>query len=136
VGLELRLLPRQPSTGGLADDFVGGNDGRKAQTLDVARLVTPGNIPMAMAYISSSLDLRRATGSIGIGSTAKSAGTGSARLVTSPLRGGLDKTYAARHPVRAGVDIVQAKRSAQEELKTQSNAAAAPMFKECALIIG
>jgi integrase-like protein len=42
------------------------------------------------------------------------------------------KRDATRQQVRAGFDIVQAKRTAREEAKTVINAAAAPTFKECA----
>jgi integrase len=42
------------------------------------------------------------------------------------------KRDAARQQVRAGVDIVHAKRSARGEAKSVSAAAASPTFKECA----
>jgi integrase len=42
------------------------------------------------------------------------------------------KRDAARQEVRAGVDIVQAKRSAREEAKAVAVVSAAPTFKECA----
>jgi hypothetical protein len=42
------------------------------------------------------------------------------------------KRDAARHEVRAGVDIVQEQRSASADAKAELAAAAAPTFKECA----
>ena len=42
------------------------------------------------------------------------------------------KRDAARQEVRAGVDVVQAKRSARQELTAEAAVAAAPTFKECA----
>jgi integrase len=48
------------------------------------------------------------------------------------LREARIKRDAARQQVRAGIDIVQAKRTAREEAKTASVAAAAPTFQECA----
>lgn len=51
---------------------------------------------------------------------------------TCPLKDARFKLDTARQELRAGVDIVQVKRSAREEAKAVEAAAAAPTFKECA----
>jgi integrase len=57
-------------------------------------------------------------------------GLGSVKDVS--LREARIKRDAARQLVRAGTDIVQAKRTAREEAKTASATAAAPTFRQCA----
>jgi integrase len=57
-------------------------------------------------------------------------GLGSVKDVS--LREARIKRDAARHLVRAGIDIVHAKRTARDEAKAVSVAAAAPTFQECA----
>jgi integrase len=57
-------------------------------------------------------------------------GLGSVKDVS--LREARIKRDAARQLVRAGTDIVQAKRTAREEAKTVSATAAAPTFRQCA----
>jgi hypothetical protein len=53
-------------------------------------------------------------------------------LVDVSLKESRIKRDAARHQVRAGIDIVQVKRSAREEAKVEARVAELPTFKECA----
>jgi hypothetical protein len=89
----------------------------KLKPLEVARQVTPGKYPDGDGLYF-----------VVAGPTWHGLGS----LQDVSLKDARIKLDTARQEVRAGVDIVQVKRSAREEAKAVEAAAAAPTFKECA----
>ncbi len=101
----------------------------KRKPLEVGRLVKPGKYPDGdgLYLIVAGPAPRHWSYRHSINGKQRWHGLGSLNDVS--LREARIKRDAARQP---GVDIVQAKRSAREEAKTASDAAAAPTFKDCA----
>ncbi len=104
----------------------------KLKPLDVARLVAPGKYPDGdgLYFIVVGATSRNWSYRYWFKGKERWHGLGSLNEVS--LREARIKRDAARQQVRAGIDIVQAKRVAREEAKTVSAAAAAPTFQSCA----
>ncbi len=102
----------------------------KLKPLEVARQVTPGKYPDGdgLYLIVASATSRNWSYRYWIKGKERWHGLGSLQDVS--LRDARIKRDAARQEVRAGVDIVQAQRSAREEAKAEMVVAAAPTFKE------
>jgi integrase len=117
---------------GLADGFSERALAGKLKPLHVARLVAPGKYPDGdgLYLVVAGPASRNWSYRYWINGKQRWHGLGS--LNDLSLRDARIRRDAARQQVRAGVDIVQAKRSAREDAKTVSTAAASPTFKECA----
>jgi hypothetical protein len=104
----------------------------RLKPLDVARLVEPGKYPDGdgLYLVVAGPTSRNWSYRHWINGKERWHGLGSFNDVS--LREARIKRDAARQQVRAGVDIVQAKRSAREEAKSVSDAEAAPTFEVCA----
>jgi integrase len=116
----------------LADDFSERTMAGKLKPLDVARLVAPGKYPDGDGLYLVVAGPTSRNWSYRYWFRGKERWHGLGSFIDVSLKEARIKRDAARQRVRAGVDIVQAKRSAREEAKTVSDAAAAPTFKECA----
>jgi integrase len=104
----------------------------KLKPLEVARMVTPGKYPDGdgLYLIVAGPTSRNWSYRYWIAGKERWHGLGSLQDVS--LKDARIKRDAARQEVRAGVDIVQAKRLAREEAKATAATAAAPTFQECA----
>jgi integrase len=104
----------------------------KLKPLDVAREVTPGKYPDGdgLYLIVAGATSRNWSYRYWIGGKERWHGLGSLQDVS--LKEARIKRDSARQQVRAGVDLVQAKRSAREEAKAIEVAVAAPNFQQCA----
>jgi len=104
----------------------------KLHPLEVARQTTPGKYPDGdgLYLVVASATSRNWSYRYWISGKERWHGLGSLQDVS--LKEARIKRDAARQQVRAGVDIVQAKRSAREEAKAVAVVSAAPTFKECA----
>src|SRR3981081_3066916 len=104
----------------------------KLKPLEVAQQVTPGKYPDGdgLYLIVASTTSRRWSYRYWIKGKERWHGLGSLQDVS--LKDARIKRDAARTKVRAGVDTVQAQRSAREDAKAELAVAAAPTFKECA----
>jgi integrase len=104
----------------------------RLKPLDVARLVTPGKYPDGdgLYLIVAGPKSRNWSYRYWIKGKERWHGLGSLNDVS--LREARVKRDAARQQVRAGVDIVQAKRFAREQEKMACDVRAALTFKECA----
>jgi hypothetical protein len=104
----------------------------RLKPLDVARLVEPGKYldGDGLYLVVAGPTSRNWSYRHWINGKERWHGLGSFNDVS--LREARIKRDAARQQVRAGVDIVQAKRSAREEAKSVSDAEAAPSFEVCA----
>jgi integrase len=104
----------------------------KLKPLDVARTVAPGKYPDGdgLYLIVASSTSRNWSYRYWINGKERWHGLGSLQDVS--LKDARIKRDAARQAVRAGVDIVQEKRSAREEAKVVAVAAASPTFEQCA----
>src|SRR3977135_52138 len=96
----------------------------KLKPLEVARLVTPGKYPDGdgLYLVIAGATSRNWSYRYWINGKERWHGLGSLNGVS--LRDARFKRDAARQQVRAGVDVVQAKRSAREEAKSVSDAEA------------
>ena len=104
----------------------------KLKPLEVARQITPGKYPEGdgLYLIVAGPTSRNWSYRYWIKGKERWHGLGSLQDVS--LKDARIKRDAARQEVRAGVDIVQAKRSAREGARAEAAVAAAPTFKECA----
>ncbi|MEH2468833.1 integrase [Nitrobacteraceae bacterium AZCC 2161] len=104
----------------------------KLKPLDVARQVTPGKHSDGdgLYLVVASSTSRNWSYRYWFKGKERWHGLGSLQDVS--LKEARIKRDTARQQVRAGVDIVQAKRSAREEAKAVETVAAAPTFRECA----
>lgn len=104
----------------------------KLKPLDVARLAAPGKYPDGdgLYLVIAGPKSKNWSYRYWINGKERWHGLGSFSAVS--LRDARLKRDAARQQVRAGVDIVQAKRLARAEAKTVSAEADAPTFQECA----
>jgi hypothetical protein len=104
----------------------------KLNPLEVARQITPGKYPDGdgLYLVVAGPTSRNWSYRYWIGGKERWHGLGS--LLDVSLKEARIKRDTARQQVRAGVDIVQAKRSAREEGKAAEAATAAPTFKKCA----
>ena len=104
----------------------------KLKPLEVARQVTPGKYPDGdgLYLIVAGPTSRNWSYRYWIKGKERWHGLGSLQDVS--LKDARIKRDAARQEVRAGVDIVQAKRSAREGARAEAAVAAASTFKECA----
>ncbi|MBR1282941.1 tyrosine-type recombinase/integrase [Bradyrhizobium sp. AUGA SZCCT0177] len=104
----------------------------KLKPLDVARLVAPGKYSDGdgLYLVIAGPKSKNWSFRYWINGKERWHGLGSFNDVS--LREARIKRDAARQQVRAGLDIVQAKRSAREDAKTVLREAAAPSFQECA----
>ena len=104
----------------------------KLKPLEVERQVTPGKYPDGdgLYLIVAGPTSRNWSYRYWIAGKERWHGLGSLQDVS--LKQARIKRDAARQEVRAGIDVVQAKRSAREESKAVDIATAAPMFQQCA----
>jgi integrase len=104
----------------------------KLKPLDVAREVKPGKHPDGdgLYLVVASATSRNWSYRYWINGKERWHGLGSLSDVS--LKEARIRRDTARQEVRAGVDIVQAKRSAREEARAVETTAASPTFKECA----
>lgn len=104
----------------------------KLKPLDVARQITPGKYADGdgLYLIVAGPTSRNWSYRYWIAGKERWHGLGSLNDVS--LKDARIKRDAARQDVRAGVDIVQVKRSAREQAKQVAAAVSAPTFKECA----
>lgn len=104
----------------------------KLHPLEVARQTTPGKYPDGdgLYLVVASATARNWSYRYWINGKERWHGLGSLQDVS--LKEARIKRDAARQQVRAGVDLVQAKRSAREEAKAVAAVTAAPTFEECA----
>jgi integrase len=116
----------------LADDSSERTVVGKLKPLDVARLVVPGKYPDGdgLYLVIAGPKAKNWSFRYWINGKERWHGLGSINDVT--LRDARIKRDAARQQVRAGVDIVQVKRSAREAAQAMSEEAALPTFQECA----
>jgi Arm DNA-binding domain len=116
-----------------ADGFDGEHSmAGKLKPLEVARMVTPGKFPDGdgLYLVVAGSTSRNWSYRYWIAGKERWHGLGSLQDVS--LKDARLKRDAARQEVRAGVDIVQAKRMARDEAKAVSVATAAPTFEQCA----
>jgi integrase len=104
----------------------------KLKPLEVARQLTPGKHADGdgLYLVVASATSRNWSYRYWFAGKERWHGLGSLQDVS--LKEARIKRDAARQRVRAGVDVVQAKRSAREELKAVEAVTAAPTFRECA----
>jgi len=104
----------------------------KLKPLEVARQITPGKYPDGdgLYLVVAGPTSRNWSYRYWIKGKERWHGLGSLQDVS--LKDARIKRDTARQEVRAGVDIVQVKRSAREGAKVEAAVAAAPTFKECA----
>jgi integrase len=104
----------------------------KLKPLDVARLITPGKHADGdgLYLVVAGPTSRNWSYRYWIKGKERWHGLGSLQDVS--LKDARIKRDTARQQVRAGVDIVQAKREAREEARVVETIAAAPTFRECA----
>jgi integrase len=104
----------------------------KLKPLDVARQITPGKYPDGdgLYLVVAGPTSRNWSYRYWIKGKERWHGLGSLNDVS--LKEARIKRDTARQEVRAGVDIVQVKRTAREETKADAAVAAAPTFKDCA----
>lgn len=104
----------------------------KLHPLEVARQTTPGKYPDGdgLYLIVAGPTSRNWSYRYWINGKERWHGLGSLQDVS--LKEARSKRDAARQDVRAGVDIVQAKRLAREEAKATAAVSAAPTFQQCA----
>jgi integrase len=104
----------------------------RLKPLDVARLIEPGKYPDGdgLYLVVAGPMSRNWSYRYWINGKERWHGLGSFKDIS--LRDARVKRDAARQQVRAGVDIVQAKRSAREEAKIVETRATEPTFEECA----
>lgn len=104
----------------------------RLKPLDVGRLVEPGKYPDGdgLYLVVAGPTSRNWSYRHWIKGKERWHGLGSFNDVS--LREARIKRHGARQQVRAGIDIVEAKRTAREEGKIASVAATAPTFQECA----
>jgi integrase len=104
----------------------------KLKPLEVARQITPGKYPDGdgLYLVVAGPTSRNWSYRYWIKGKERWHGLGSLQDVS--LKDARIKRDAARQEVRAGVDIVQAKRSAREGARAEAAVAAAPTFEECA----
>src|SRR4030081_144449 len=101
----------------------------KLKPLEVARMVTPGKHPDGdgLYLVVAGPNSRNWSYRYWIQGKERWHGLGSLQNVS--LKDARIKRDAARQEVRAGVDIVQAKRSAREGARAEADVAAASTFK-------
>jgi integrase len=104
----------------------------KLKPLDVAREVTPGKYADGDGLYLIVAGPTSRNWSYRYWSKGKERWHGLGSLQDVSLKEARIKRDTARQEVRAGVDIVQAKRSAREESKAVEIATAAPTFQQCA----
>jgi integrase len=104
----------------------------KLKPLDVARQVTPGKYPDGdgLYLVVAGPTSRNWSYRYWIGGKERWHGMGSLNDVS--LKDARIKRDAARQEVRAGVDIVQAKRAARQVQAAEAATTAAPTFQQCA----
>jgi integrase len=104
----------------------------KLKPLEVERQITPGKYPDGdgLYLVVAGPTSRNWSYRYWIGGKQRWHGLGSLQDVS--LKEARIKRDTARQEVRAGVDIVEAKRSAREESKAVEIATAAPTFQKCA----
>lgn len=104
----------------------------KLKPLDVARQITPGKHADGdgLYLIVAGPTSRNWSYRYWFKGKERWHGLGSLQDVS--LKEARMKRDAARQQIRGGVDIVQAKRSAREEIRAAQTTTAAPTFKECA----
>lgn len=104
----------------------------KLHPLEVARQTTPGKYPDGdgLYLVVAGPTSRNWSYRYWIRGKERWHGLGSLQDVS--LKEARIKRDSARQDVRAGIDIVQAKRSAREEAKAVAIVSAAPTFEECA----
>lgn len=104
----------------------------KLKPLDVARQITPGKHADGdgLYLVVAGPTSRNWSYRYWMAGKERWHGLGSLQDVS--LKEARIKRDAARQQVRAGIDIVQAKRSAREDAKATHVTAAAPTFRECA----
>src|SRR5882757_9699239 len=104
----------------------------KLNPLEVSRQITPGKYPDGdgLYLVVASATSRNWSYRYWIGGEERWHGLGSLQDVS--LKEARIKRDNARQDVRAGVDIVQAKRSAREVKAAEAATTAAPTFEQCA----
>lgn len=104
----------------------------KLKPLDIARLVTPGKYPDGdgLYFVVAGADSRNWSYRYWMKGKERWHGLGSFRDVS--LKGARIKRDEARQHVRAGVDIVEAKRLARQAAKGIALLAQTPTFRQCA----
>src|ERR1700675_1970777 len=104
----------------------------RLKPLEVARQVTPGKYPDGDGLYLVVVGPTSRNWSYRYWINGKERWHGLGSLQDVSLKDARLKRDAARQEVRAGVDIVQAKRTARDEAKAVIVASAAPTFEQCA----
>ena len=101
-------------------------------SLEVARKITPGKYPDGEGLYLIVAGPKSRNWSYRYWIQGKERWHGLGSLPDVSLREARIKRDAARQQVRAGIDIVQAKRSVREEAKVVAALVALPTFRQCA----